>query len=183
MKRKIIKATILILMSISITGCNSNKKSNENSLYETDIIGEWVCTMQNDSLYLKFDESVCTHEVYSGYYEYKNYTINELNDDIDLVEINSWQLYKFYNILGNYYEINEEIPDVETFKLDVENDGSIEYTFTINGELSIKYDDYIPVKTYNYYKKENIIYDKDTEKILFYIVKNGIFSPQYYKVK
>lgn len=182
MKRKIIKATILFLMSISIAGCKSNISYNEESLFETDIIGEWRCQMQDNNQYLKFDETICTYEQIDGIYEYKNYSINELNHDISVVEIDSWQLDKFYNILGNYYELDIEIPNSETFELNFEHWGT-KYAFADNGILSVEYDEYIPSKTINYYRKENIIFDEDTKKVLFYIVEGGIFSPQYYKVK
>lgn len=182
MKSKIIKAMTFILMSISITGCKGGYAYNEESLFETDICGEWYCPMEDGAQYLKFDEKICTYEQNAGNYKYAQYTISELNSDIDLVEINSWQLYKFYNILGNYYEINEEIPDMETFELSFEHWGS-KYSFSDDGILSVEYDKYIPVKNFDYYKKDNIIYDKDTDKILFYIVEKGIFSPQYYKAE
>lgn len=182
-KTKIIVSTILIMILISIAGCSSNKVSNENKLYETDIIGEWVCQMQDGDLHLKFDESTCTYEEYLGHYEYKNYTINQLNDYITEIQIGSWYLEKFYNILGNYYETENEIPDTETFEFEFEHFGT-KYKFTNNGELSIDYrDKYLPITKYNYYKNENIIFDKDTNNILFYIVENGLFSPQYYKVE
>lgn len=182
MKRKIIKIAILILLAISITGCKGSYSHNEDSLYETDIVGEWCCQMQDRNQYLKFDETICTYMQIEGNYEYENYTINELNNDISIVEINSWQLDKFHNILGNYYELDIKIPDSETFDLNFEHLGC-KYSFSLDGKFSIKYDEYIPAKTYIYYKKENIIYDKDTDKILFYVVENGIFSPQYYKVR
>lgn len=182
MKIKIIKVTILILMSISITGCKSNQSYNKETLFETDIVGEWYCQTQDGNQYLKFDETVCSYEQTDGNYKYENYTIKELNNDISVIEINSWQIDKFYNILGNYYELDIEIPNSETFEFEFEHWGT-KYTFEDNGKLYIKYDEYIPTKSFNYYKKENIIFDKDTENILFYIVENGIFSPQYYKVK
>lgn len=192
MKRKIIKATISILLAISITGClillavfmtgRKDNYANKEALYKTDIIGEWSCPTEEGNHYLKFDGTICTYEQISGDYKYVEYTISELNDDIDLIEINSWQIDKFYNMLGNYYELDIEIPDSETFELNIEHWG-IKYTFEDNGKLSVKYDEHMPSKNFNYYRKENIIFDKDTEKILFYIVKNGIFSPQYYKIE
>ena len=171
-----------ILMSIFISGCKGSYAYNEESLFETDISGEWYGQMEEGTQYLKFDETICTYELNAGNYKYAQYTISELNNDIDLVEINSWQLYKFYNILGNYYEINEEIPDMETFELSFEHWGS-KYSFSDDGILSVEYDKYIPVKICGYYKKDNIIYDKDTDKILFYIVEKGVFSPEYYKAE
>ncbi|MDE6530871.1 MAG: hypothetical protein K2K96_08865 [Lachnospiraceae bacterium] len=181
MKTKIIKSIILIIMFIVVTGCSSDEISNENTLYETDIIGEWVCQVQDGDLHLRFDESICTHEEYLDHYEYKSYTINQLNDYIAEIQIDGWYLDKFYNILGNYYETENEIPNTETFDLTIEN-----YEFLSDGCV-ILFDIYnnnrINICSYNYYKKENIIFDKDTNEILFYIVGNGIFSPQYYKVE
>lgn len=161
MKIKIIKVTILILMSISITGCSKANYQKDES-YETDIIGTYEINAEADSdnkstyykQYVLNDDNTYNYEgnVFgtdsksNGNYTINNETENILIIDFDIinststdeesVNINSAKqykkVYKYKNMLGDVIE-TKELPTSEMFNYIIPNKTGGGMVFTKDG--------------------------------------------------
>lgn len=161
MKRKIIKVTILILISISITGC-SKANYQEDESYETDIAGTYEVSAQTDSdnktIYYKqytlnndntynYESNVFGTDLKSsGNYTINNEITNIIRIDFDIinsmstneesVNINSAQqykkVYKYKNMLGSIIEV-KDLPGSETFDYIIPNEIGGGMVFTKDG--------------------------------------------------
>lgn len=161
MKIKIIKATILILMSISITGCSKNNFQKDES-YETDIVGTFEISAKTDTddeityykQYALNDDNTYSYEsnVFgtssksSGNYTINNWTTSIIRIDFDITnsfssneeraKMNSAIQYKknfkYKNMLGSIIDA-KDLPTSETFDYIIQNETESGMVFTKEG--------------------------------------------------
>lgn len=144
MKRKIVKTTIFILMTISITGCSKANYQKDES-YETDIIGTYNIqgfNAETNELILQYQYTFNTNKTFEYYgllsntecNQQGNFIVEFIDDDIYKINFNiedtkikpnensadansikmSSQIFKYKNMLGYIYK-TEELSASSTF--------------------------------------------------------------------
>lgn len=211
MKNKFSIITLLAIITISITGCSKYEKdkSYDTDLYgsytkymEDSNVSYSLnesYTFNTDNTYNHIYKEVMDGNVNSDIDENgRILSTEEISNDITQItldqEITNWStgetsnetIYKYKNILGQFFKI--EVPKGKTFKLQLSEhawfDEEGQYHLC-NGD-NCQCSDSIP----KYVRKDNLIYfqsmdeeHKDCYIIVYYIVEDGLFTPELYKVE
>lgn len=211
MKNKFSIITLLVIMTLSLTGCSKYEKDKS---YDTDLYGSYSEYVEASNASYSRNESYSFNTDNTYNHIYKEVMAGNINNDInesgkilsteetsnDIVkitldrEITEWStgetsnkiIYKYKNMIGGLYEV--KVPDGKTFKLQLSSyawfDEEGQYHMC-NGD-NCKCSDSSP----KYVRKNNIIYfqSMDTEHrncytIGYYIVDDGLFTPELYKAE
>ncbi|MBE5948199.1 MAG: hypothetical protein E7261_04120 [Lachnospiraceae bacterium] len=201
-------SVLCILFFIPLTGCAKYEEDLSQNveiygLYLQDIISTDSSYILNESYNFNQDNTYqhIVKEVFSDTVMRDSNTsgeilvIEELSDELTKITLSQkvidfWTreesneiLYKYKNMLGNFCEA--EIPNSKTFNLELDGiwfDKDGQYHICAGAETC----DCSPIK---YIKKDNIIYFQSiSEKgkyytIAFYVLDEGLFSPELYKVE
>lgn len=189
MKKKRNKIILFSLLVILIIGCAAMflKVNKKNKLYETDIQGEWISKALDVNLTWVFYDDLCIQEDYSNHFQESSYTIEKIAPHF--YKINAEDLhvdnYQYYNIIGQVFDIQGDIPNAEKFNLVIQ-DGSIKIEFNDSGICKYYFDFYSDgnlqqMWEMNYCMKNNVIYNIDDDVPRYYLVNNFLFDPIYYK--
>lgn len=211
MKNKFSIVILLVIITISLTGCSKYERdeSYDTDLYGS-YSDYWeasnISYSQNKSYTFNTDNTYnyIHKEIMDGNINKdidkngKILSIKKISNDITQItldqEITEWStgeksneiIYKYKNILGDFREI--EVPNGKTFKLQLSEynwyDEEGQYHLC-NGD-NCQCSGSIP----KYVRKDNIIYfqsmdeeHKDCYTIGCYIVDDGLFAPELYKVE
>lgn len=211
MKNKFSIITLLAIITISLTGCSKYEKdeSYDTDLYGS-YSDYWeasnISYSQNESYTFNTDNTYnyIYKEITDGNInndidkDGKILSIEEISNDITQITLDqkiiSWStgetsnetVYKYKNILGQFFKI--EVPKGKTFKLQLS-----EYAwFDEEGQYHLCNGDNSQCSSLcpKYIRKDNIIYfqSMDAEHsncytIRYYIVEDGLFAPNLYKVE
>lgn len=211
MKKKLSIIILLAIITISLIGCSKYEedKSYDTELYGS-YSDYWeasnISYSQNESYTFNVDNTYnhIYKEIMDGNINNdinkngKILSIEEINNDITQItldqEIKEWStgeisnenIYKYKNMIGDFREI--EVPKGKSFKLQLSDyawyDEEGQY-HVCNGE-NCQCNESSP----KYIRKDNIIYFqsmdeeyKDCYTIACYIVEDGLFAPELYKVE
>lgn len=211
MKNKFSIITLLAIITIYLTGCSKYEedKSYDTDLYGS--YSEYVeasnvsysrnesYTFNTDNTYNYIYKEVIDGNVNSDIDENgKILSTEKISKDITQItldqEVTEWStgetsnqfIYKYKNMIGGFFET--KVPNGKTFKLQLS-----EYAwFDEEGQYHLCNGDNCQCSDSSpkYVRKNNIIYfqsmdqeHKDCYTIVYYIVEDGLFTPELYKTE
>ena len=188
------------MLIITLTGCDKYEKdiSSNTELYgsyckniestNTNYSMNETYTFNSDNTYTYSVKETVNSKITKDNTVSGDITLEEVSTDISkIIKMHNGEIYKYKNMLGNFYECT--IPKGKTFYLKPDD---LAFWFDEEGQYHICTD--IPECECNtnlpqYVRKDNIIYFqsmseeyKNTYSIGAYIVDQGIFFPELYKM-